>query len=504
MKLKEYFSSLVSRRKSNASSKYHKPKAHHQSISSTDCHYEICGYEETNNDPLDNRYTRTEMLLTRHAQLVNTIIGIRSQENLCSTSCSNCRLFHPIQEPNVYLSRHYSSTLATRKPSRESQNQAIISSSNTSISTKTRQRSRIRTNPWIQTSRISKPEDSIYEPPSSLSTLIHSESFPQTISNGNIHAINQSNVKFHQSDSGHGFSLSSSRAIDSSSSPDNTSIDGILFDEKQNVLYTNQTEQYFHSKTTTSSDNTRKIKRSAQARFQRSSNTRISTSPKRSVDQNHHSHSSSPRLSNDHFSIEFEEIVENAYPHKLQSPTRKSPFILPLDETNVKLASSLSILHPPPVTNLIKTNSRTILRHIEEIENEIRMIKNLNFDDDKSIDLSIVDSKEGQRQTMYEEVDQWVENFLTTAENDSLNFLHTECNHLSNTMKDYVACVCSNDTYSTSSVPKSQSKTEIMTAFYISTVPAIKQVFSCSDQSLDRSKSQTIRNDLKFMYECPF
>ncbi|CAF1410805.1 unnamed protein product [Rotaria magnacalcarata] len=503
MKLKEYFSSLVSRRKSNASSKSHKPKAQHQSISSADCHYEICGYEETNNDPIDNRYTRTEMLLTRHAQLVNTIIGMRSQENMCSTSCSNCRLFHPVQEPNIYLNRHYSSTLATCKPSRECQNQAIISSSNTSISTKTRQRSRIRTNPWIQSSRISKPEHSLYEP-TSLSTLIHSESFPQTISNGNIHAINQSNIKFHQSDSGHGFSLSSSRAIDSSSSPDNTSIEGILFDEKQNALYTNQTEPHFHSKTTMSSDNRRKMKKSAQARFQRSSNTRISTSPKRSVNQNHHSHSSSPRLSNDHFSIEFEEIVENAYPHKQQSPTRKSSFILPLGETNVKSVSSLSILCSPPVTNLIKTNSRTILRHIEEIENEIRMIKNLNFDDYKSMDLSIADSKEGQQQTMLEEVDQWVENVLATTENNSPNLLHTECNHLSNMMKDYVACVCSNDIYSTSLMPKSQSKTEIMTAFYISTIPAIKQVFSYSDQSLDRSKSQTIRNDLKFIYECPF
>lgn len=503
MKFKEYFNSFVLRRKSNGSSKPHKPKAHHQSISSADCHYEICGYEDINKASIDNRHSRTQLLLTRHAQLVNTIIGVRSQDNLC-TSCPHCQLFQQAQEPNVHLNRNYSSTLATCHPTRECHNQTLISTSNTSLSTKIRQRSRIRTNPWIPTSRISKPEYSIYEPSSS-STLIHSESFPQTLSNGNIHSINPSNTNFHQSDSGHGFSLASSRAIDSLSSPDNTSIDGPLFDDKHNILYTNQTEQYFHSKTTMSADNKRKMKKSAQIRYQRSSNTRISTSPKRSVNRNPYSPNSSPRLSNDHFSVEFEEIVENEYKRKSQSPTQKSPFILPLDDVNITLPSSSPMLYPPLTTNLQKADSRTILKHIEEIENEIRLIKNLNLGHDKQSDPSLADSKDGERQSMYEQVDQWVDQCLTNTPKNPADRLHTECDHLSNTIKDYVDCVCPNDDYDDlSSMPKPQNKFEMMSVFYISTIPTIKRTRSLTDQSLEQSQSRKLTKKFKFMNESPF
>ncbi|CAF0972808.1 unnamed protein product [Rotaria sordida] len=507
MKLKEYLNSLVSRRKNKTPSKSHKPKSHHQSISSTDCHYEICEYDNVNNRiSIDNQHSRTQMLLTRHAQLVNTIIGIRSQENLCS-SCPHCQIFHQSQEKNFILNHNYSNTLATSSPCREcQQNSTIISSSNNSLCTKIRQRSKIRTNPWIPTIRISQPENYSIHDPKSSSTLIHSESFPQTISNGNIHSIKPSNIILHQSDSGHGFSLSSSRVIDSSS-PDNISSDVPVLDEKQHVSYTNHIEQHCPSKTTIPSDKKRKIK-SIQSRYQRSLNTRISNNPKKSINHNYHSRSSSPPLSNDHFSVEFEEIVENEYSHKQKSLTQKSPFILPLDEIDVKLSSPLSILYSTPTLN--KTNSRTILNHIEEIENEIRMITNLNFNNDEQIHLSTIYSKENEKQSIHEQVNQWVEQCLTTYNNNnnnnnySTNLLHTQCNHLSNTLKDYVVCVCSNDNYETLILPKSQSKTELMTAFYLTSIPTIKRSFSLRDQSLQLSKSQTITKDAKFMHECPF
>ncbi|CAF4681031.1 unnamed protein product [Rotaria sp. Silwood1] len=505
MKLKEYLNFLVSRRKSNASSKSHKPKSHHQSLSSTDCHYEICGYDDVNKVSIDNHHNRTEMLLTRHAQLVNTIIGIRSQENLCS-SCSHCRMLQQSQEKNLSLNHNYSSTLATSNPRRECQsNQTMLSTSNNSLWTKTRQRSKIRTNPWINTIRTSQAEYSIHGPKSS-STLIHSESFPQTISNGNIHSINPSNIILHQSDSGHGFSLSSSRIIDSSS-PDITSIDGPLLDDKQNISYTNHIEQYIPSEIKTPSDKKRKI-RSIQSRYQRSLNTRTSSSSKKSMNHNYHSRSSSPRLSNDHFSIEFEEIVENEHTHKQKSPIRKSPFILPLDDTDVKLSSPLPILYS--TATLKKTDSHTILNHIEEIENEIRMMTNLKFDNDEQIHSStIIYPKEDEKRFIQEQVNQWVEQCLTANNNNnnnnhSTNLLHTKCEHLSNTLKDYVVCVCSNDDYETSTLPKSQNENELMTTFYISSISTIKRTLSLLDQSLQQSKSRTITKDFKFMHECPF
>jgi hypothetical protein len=431
MKLKEYLTSLVTRRKSSTSSKSTKPKAHHESISSTDCHYNLCGYEDPTRHSTDDHHSRTEILLARHAQLINNIVGTRSQEN----SCSQCQI-----NPQSELNRNYSNTLATSKPHRECQQPTHLTSSNNSLWTTTRQRTKIRTNPWIKTAQISQPEHPI--PPSG---IIHSESFPQTISNGN--------PTLHQSDSGHGFSLTSSRVIHSSSpsSPDNTSNDGILLDEKH--------KQCFPTKTIPS-DNKRKVNKPNQSRYQRSK--KVSTN--------------SPRLHNDHFSMEFEEIVENERLHK----QRTSPFILPLDERDVQLTS---ILYP---TTLKKTNSRTILKHIEEIENEIRLIKNLNLDHDEQIL-----SKDNDKQSIHQQVDQWVEQCL----NKSPNTVHTKHDQLSNSIKTYVQSLWSNDT---SSLPKSQKQSELMTVFYLSSIPKTKRTSSFIDQPSQLS------DDFKPIHECPF
>jgi hypothetical protein len=124
MKIKEYLNSLVSRRKSNTSSKSDKIKSHHASISSTDCQYEICGYEDTNKVLTNDHHSRTQILLNRHAQLVNTIVRIRSQQD---NSCLHC---HQPEQENLLLNRNYSNTLATCNSNRECQHQTLISSSN--------------------------------------------------------------------------------------------------------------------------------------------------------------------------------------------------------------------------------------------------------------------------------------------------------------------------------------------------------------------------------------
>ena len=276
--------------------------------------------------------------------------------------------------------------------------------------------------------------------PISSSGLTHSESFPQTVSNGNIHSTNPSNVVLHQSDSGQGFSISSSRMIDSSS-PDNTSSDGPVLDEKH------RREQYYFSKTNSSDKKRRGKQSSVQSRFQRPSSIRTVTSPRK---PNYPARSSSPRSRNDHFSIEFEDIVENDRLNKSRSSSaRKSPFILPLEETNI-----------PP---LKKTNSHTILKHIEEIENEIRMIKNLNLDPDEQI----FSSNNGERQSIHEQVDQWIEERLTTSTPQHPTALVHKPN------PNYVLCVFSdkNQQASSSSLSKLPKKPEIMTAFYLSSIP---------------------------------
>jgi hypothetical protein len=341
MKFKDYLNSLVSKRKSSGSSSksHHKSintKNHQESTPSTDSHYDICSYEDINAIVTDDQHSRTQILLARHADLVNTIVGTRSSHDNTLPSCTQCRLSHQpspmippssippplppklsLEQQTLFSHRNYSNTLATCSPRRECQQQqtqqqtqqqqqshhpahhissqystpnpSVMSSSSSSLWTTTaslskKQRSKIRTNPWIgNTSRnnrpstfiessnvfhhhtpppippLSQPEYSIYDPTfrTSPSGLIHSESFPQTTSNGNIHLINSpppappapaptSSIILHQSDSGHGFSLASSRVIDSSSSSsssssppsssssrDNTSGDGVLLNDKQ-------------------------------------------------------------------------------------------------------------------------------------------------------------------------------------------------------------------------------------------------------------------------------
>ena len=325
MKFKEYLNSLVSKRK-NSVSKSKAAAKQQENTASADCHYDICGYEDVSNLITDDQHSRTQVLLSRHAELVNTIVGTRSPNDTISlNSCTQCRLSHyqpsialppppPLPPPPLppklsfdhqtsFSNRNYSSTLATCSPRREchsnhpmhmlssqysTPNPSIISSSSSSLWTtgnsSKKQRSKIRTNPWIggnasshnhrpsmfiESSCVyhqctpssplpasSPPEYCVYDPTFRTSPpgLAHSESFPQPTSNGNIHLITSPppplpalpasvppapacSVVLHQSDSGHGFSLSSSRVIDSSSSPsssppssssspDSTSADG--------------------------------------------------------------------------------------------------------------------------------------------------------------------------------------------------------------------------------------------------------------------------------------
>lgn len=485
MKLKEYISSLVSRRKSNTSSKSHKSKSHQESVSSADCQYEVCGPNDTHKVSTNDRHNRTQFLLARHAHLVDTIVGTHSQEN----SCLYCRGLYQPEQQNLLVNCNYSNTFGSCNSHRECQHQTHISSSNNSLWTQ-RQRSKIRTNPWIKNTHTTELSQTRIS-----SGLIHSESFPQTISNGNIRSTNPSNRILHRSDSGHGFSLSSSRIIDSSSTENASNNDELLLNKKHHVLYS---EQYSAPKTIPS-DNKRKVKKSTQSRYQRSPNTQISSLKKPYINRKNHSRSSSPPLHNDHFSLQFEEIVENQ--RLRSSPSRKTQFILPLDETDVRSSSPLPILYQ---TTLKKSNSRTILKHIEEIENEIQMIKNLNFDQDEQILSLNVYPKQNDRQIIHEQIDHWIEQCLTTTKNNSsTNLLHTECNHLSNTIKDYVTCICSNDNSSKiSSLPKS---TELMTAFYLSSTPSAKRTFSFINQPSQLSNSsQTITKDLKSIHECPF
>jgi hypothetical protein len=133
---------------------------------------------------------------------------------------------------------------------------------------------------------------------------------------------------------------------------------------------------------------------------------------------------------------------------------------------------------------LKKTNSHTILKHIEEIENEIRMIKNLNLDSDEQI----FSSNNDERQSIHEQIDQWIEECLTTT--PTQHHLPNQSNHLLNPIQDYVLCVYSDKNHQTSSLPKSSKKSELMTAFYLSSIPT--------------SNFQTNTKDFKSTYECPF
>ncbi|CAF3406838.1 unnamed protein product [Rotaria socialis] len=675
---------------SKSNSKSIHTKTHQESLASADCHYDICSYEDINGTVTDDQHSRTQVLLARHAELVNTIVGTRSPHDNTLSSCSQCRILQQaspvippplppplppkllLEQQTSFSNRNYSSTLATCSPRRECQhhhlrhhchhhqqqqqqslhhpthlnssqystpNPSIISSSNSSLWTTTtslskKQRSKIRTNPWIGNTllnnrssifieppdlcqhqasplipRISQPEYSIYDPTfrTSPSALMHSESFPITTSNTNTNLTSSpspprppvvptpapaSSVILHQSDSGHGFSLSSSRVIDSSSSSsasssspspsnsslgNNTSSDGVLGNDKQrcrqkklkkkistissplviqkNSKRTTNAEQYVvpHTVTSEIGSLTRQRKTSQmppkvtiQYRYQRASTDTKNSTVKLPNDQTHdqyHSRSSSSRSINDHFSLEFEEILENERSHKqrkdkqpstnIVSPklisSRKNPFILPLDETNIKLPSPPPILFSPKLT---KTNSRAILKHIADIENEIRLIKNLDLtnDDDDDYDLlpcaanpediniehekshehdvnNAEEDIKDERQSINEQVDQWVEKCLQTAKtttNNSSTLVHTECDQLSNTVKDDVLCVCSNDDRQTTSEP--EKTTKLVTAFYLSSIPArtTKRTSSFINQPFKLEKSQTIIDYLQPTHECPF
>ena len=468
MKLKDYLNSLVSRRKSNSTAKPPKFKIPQETVSATDCHYEICDSSVLKKFASNENPNRTEFLLNQHAQLVNAIVGIQSQTN----SCSHCR--------TAPSSCHYANTLSTCHIHHEHPYQSQISTSNNSLYTKTRQRTKIRTNPWIYRSYQSQSKTCTANPPNSTSGLIHSESFPQTLANGNTRLTNPSNRNLHQSDSGHGFSLSSSRIIDSSS-PDNTSNDGILRDEKHSGECS--------LPKTIPSDQKRKSKRSSHSRYQRPSNVRVSSPKKVYMNRQSQIRNSSPRLVNDHFSIQFEEVVENERLHQQRSPTHQSPFILPLDELYTTSTSSSSALHS---ASLKKSDSRAILKHIEEIENEIQLITNLNLEQEDQMLSSNDFTKENNRHSIHEQVDQWIEQCLTIPQNNPNSLLHIECDHLSNTIKDYVTCVYPNEK------PKS---TEMMTAFYLSATPPPppKRTKSLIGQSF-----QIASKDCKSTHECPF
>ena len=147
MKFKDYLNSLVSKRKSGTTSgKSHsrtvQTKTHPESNPSADGQSDICGYEDINGIATDDQHSRTHILLARHAQLVNTIIGTRSSHESIFPSCAQCRNSHqpspmippppssipPPLPPKLSLehqlslaNRNYSSTLATCSPRRECQ-----------------------------------------------------------------------------------------------------------------------------------------------------------------------------------------------------------------------------------------------------------------------------------------------------------------------------------------------------------------------------------------------
>ncbi|CAF0825468.1 unnamed protein product [Adineta ricciae] len=671
MKFKDYLNSLVSRRKSNpaTSKSYHQSiskKNSHESNASADCHYDICGYEDISGVGNDDQHSRTQILLARHAELINSIVETRSSQENTFSPCAQCRIVQqssPIIPPPPPLppklsiepqtpvtNRNYSSTLATSNPRRECQhhskqyyqqqqpfsyqipltssqystpNPSVNSSSSSSLWTTTaslskKQRSRIRTNPWIGTptnNRTStfiesahlfnqhvlpdpsslQPEYGIYDPTyrGSPSGLTHSESFPQTTSSASIHIIKPpsppsvvpplssiptqtSSIVLHQSDSGHGFSLASSRVINSSSSssppssssssPDDTSADGIVTHDKpsnrQKKLKKKtssispllrkksprralKTEQHFYSNTISSDSGSltrrtkiRQIPGSVVAhhRQQRSAGvmkTNLNRSSLERKHQNPPSQSSSSQSVNDHFSLEFEEILENERScqqrNERLSPAQ-SPFILPLDGT------------------LTKTNSRAILKHIEEIENEIRLIKSLDlthdnedddddddddhaeeeyvfsphaYPEDDNIDLeneSHHDTEETEikddRQSIYDQVDQWVEKCLTTtttttdtitnSTDSPATLLHTECDQLSNSIKDYVVCVCSHDDQQATVLPPPATKR--MTTFYLSSIPSrpTKRTSSFVSEPFKLEELLRVTQNFKSIHECPF
>ncbi|CAF1594524.1 unnamed protein product [Didymodactylos carnosus] len=226
------------------------------------------------------------------------------------------------------------------------------------------------------------------------------------------------------------------------------------------------------------------------------------------------SRSSSSHSVHDHFSLQFEEIVEqcsstnnnnnntNNNNNKrlsqqrniVQTPPIPGPFILPLSLDNESVLSPLS-------TTLTKsTNSRAILKHIQDIENEIRLMKNIDkpeLEQEEESPYSILDlnNNDDRRNTIYEQVDLWVEKCLQTQEIDT-NISHNDSTRLSDTIKDFVLFVCSDnedENKNTKKVSTSQieSNSKLMTAFYLSSTPK-ETILSVDNEQIENEKEYVL------------
>ena len=424
MKFKDYLSSLISKRKTN-SSKSILPKSQRPSNLGQ---YEITTVDESSPSLINDRCSRTELLLARHAQLVNTIVRTRTSEKNSESSICQPRLSQILQGNSC---RTYSSSSTMPHVNHHSME-------DNPLWIKTRQRTKIRTNPWLKTTSVSSDYtdetlNHLKNDARQMSGLIHSESFPLTMLMGTVPSKTRN---LHHSDSGHGFSLSSSRMIDSSS-PDDVSIkdDTYHLSLSNGMRRSSEGIISFHG---ISLNNDNFVLPSKTSRYQRSSKARrSSTEHIRSSRRGYH----------EQYSINFDDIAED----RSYSPQQTNPFILPLD-TN---SGNLSPIETP-------TNSRTILQHMEEIEKEIRLIQNLDFESNDQVN--------DQRHSIHQQVDQWVDACLTDPKIGRPSQLLPAKN-------------CEQDKSS------SNKNVEIMTAFYLTSMP--------SEKLSPSQNSKPIR-------ECPF
>lgn len=184
--------------------------------------------------------------------------------------------------------------------------------------------------------------------------------------------------------------------------------------------------------------------------------------------------------------------------------------------------------------NLAKTNSRAILRHIEEIENEIRMIKNLDLDhnDDENdeffisphaypeedFDFDEVDQDQmfdglepeldenTPHPSIFEQVDQWVERCLQTTNkpNNPATRLHNECDQISKTIQDYVGFVYNGETLSNEKMlAQPESLTPELVPDSLKTESS-KRTSSLINRSSRTKDSSTVTSSMKIIHECPF
>ncbi|CAF0937959.1 unnamed protein product [Didymodactylos carnosus] len=550
---------------------------------------------------------RTKLLLARHAQLVNTIIGQRNESSFCNHHSylpgtpRISALPPPLPPKNDFYNsnssvavsnRNYYGTLATCSPRRECCAQYSTTNSKSSNndnntnswSTSSKQRTRIKTNPWIHSPKWCRPTPStclcptavdycLYDP-SVGNSLPHSESYPKTVleqlhqtkkqqqqENSPIVIVNPKVATvLHQSDSGQGFSLSSIGEINSSSSsssPSSSIVDNSISslissssDEKKMITPNirlqrksnlNQLESPaiivknqpntndIRSKTVVTPPlssrivNERKKILSKEKGYVRSPSDQ--TPPSRQQhrgssmfhmtstnDPAIRSRSSSSHSVDDHFSLQFEEIVEqcsssNNNNKRLlqqrnvgQTPSIPGPFILPLSLDN-------DSLQPPLATTLTKsTNSRAILKHIQDIENEIRLMKNLDKpeeeeqeeeEEESPYSVLDIDTNDDRRNTIYEQVDLWVEKCLKTQETD-INLLHNESTRLSDTIKDYMVFVCSdNEDEKKNLTLPTESNSKLMTAFYVSSTPKETILSVDAEQFENDNEYPSIKKDLR-------